>query len=200
VTLKRLTSLLLSFFLVGLALLIYFINVGEDASRDVKDSIAVEIVKALLQFLIVIVIIGGVITALLKAFDERREESRLRTNTRQEYLNRLGQVYRKVKVARRALGAAGLTTRYENTPGTLTSDQVDLYIKEMTQLEATQLDLEGLKIEAKSLPTFLDVDPRLDDRLRAMEQHLRDILWEFEEASATVKVEASFVCRSLPSQ
>jgi hypothetical protein len=96
-----------------------------------------------------------------------------------------------VKVARRALRAAGLTTRYENTPGTLTSDQVDLYIKEMTQLEATQLDLEGLKIEAKSLPTFLDVNPRLDDRLRAMEQYLRDILWEFEEASATVKVAAS---------
>ena len=79
--------------------------------------------------------------------------------TRTNYLLRLGEIYRKVKAARRYLRAGGLTTKdtKDNDSGVAVLDigpiaaQARLYSKQMQCINDAQLELEGLRFEAESL-------------------------------------------------
>jgi hypothetical protein len=159
---------------------------------EAEESIRVEIVKSLLQLAIVI-IIGGVVATLfkteeqrrdrlLKAEEQRREHLRLRAETRADYLKRLSKLYRDVKAARRALRTGGLTTKYPTSkkPISINSVQIGVYKEQMERINEAQLELEGLKIEAKSLPDFASLES-VSERLEQMEKYLGDIISEFEE-------------------
>lgn len=110
------------------------------------------------------------------------QQNQLRSKTRTDYIKRLGMSYREVKAARRALRAAGLTTKFGSRPKTLSKAEIDAYKQEMQHLNYAQLELEALKIEAKHLPVFASIN-QLAGYLRKMEDYLREILKEHEKTS-----------------
>lgn len=160
-----------------MSLISYFVYNSNDT--DLYGKIRLEIIKHLLQ-LAVVIIIGGVIAALFKAVEQEREQSRVRAETRADYLKRLGNLYRNVKAARRLLRAGGLTLKYENnSDNIINQNQVKLYENQIEQINEAQLELEGLKIEAKSLPAFVPIGD-VHIKLKLMEDYLRKILNESE--------------------
>lgn len=140
-----------------------------------KETVRFELIKLLLQLLVVI-IIGGVI---LKLVEWSREKTRLRAETRIDYINRLGKIYRTVKLARRELRAGGLTTKYGIPPNTIRGKYLEVYNVQMKSLNQAQLELEGLKVEAKRLPAFV-TSRNTYASLKAMEEYLNTIVEEYE--------------------
>ena len=182
-TTRKLMTILICAFaatLLILLLTLYFaFCVTKSISTTSKGDIWVEIVKVLLQLLVVI-IIGGLVTFLVKAAEQRRQELRVRADKRADYLNRLGRLYRSAKAARPCLRAGGLTSRFERPPHQMDEGQAHLYKTQMERVNEAQLDLEGLKIDAKSLPAFVEFQA-LPVELERMEDYLSKILTEFEE-------------------
>ena len=117
-----------------------------------------------------------------KEAEQILKQNQLRSEIRTDYLKRLGVLYREVKAARRSLRAAGLTTKFESPPNTLSEAQADAYKEEMLNLNHAQLELEALKIEAKNLPAFASIN-QLPGDLKDMEEYLRQILSEYEKNS-----------------
>lgn len=185
-----------------------------------EQKIIIEISKSLMQ-LIVVVVIGGGLTALFKAFEDRRKEEKeaeakaleelkeeekeekeaeqryqeklkLASEIRVDYLQRVGRAYRIAKSTRRALRAAGITTKFKNPPTKLNEKQLQIYKAQMVTLDSSQLELEGLKIEARSLPALLNVKD-LEHNLASMENYLRKILREYERSIAEISEEKGTV-------
>lgn len=162
----------------------------------IPNTVRLEIIKGLLQLLVVVVIGGSVAyffklqeenrKKALEAEAEARKEDKLKSEIRMEYFKRLGNSYRKVKNARRILRAGGLTSKYNNTPLALSEMQSVLYIQQLEELNQAQLALEELKIEAGSLPAFIDID-NVPGCLKTMEEYLRRLLKEFERVSPLLK-------------
>ena len=144
----------------------------------VNGEMRVEVLKYLLQFT-VIIIVGGAVAALFRYAERRRDEKKIRSEIRTDYLQRLGALYRHVKASRRTLRAEGLTTKYASAPKTISGKQAEIYKKQMIELNDAQLELEGLKIEANSVPAFVSL-PELSGTLKQMEDYLRQILTEYE--------------------
>jgi hypothetical protein len=173
--------LFISIFIVSLITL--------NAKPSIWNEVRLEIVKYLLQ-LAVVIVIGGIIAALFKTFERsleesqrREEESRrqaqLRSQTHEDYLRRLGILYRTVKASRRILRSCGLATKYQ-IPESINDSQLKIYAEEMRKINASQLELEGMMLESERLPVFVDIG-NLSGNLHTMEEYLRDIFTEFEE-------------------
>ncbi len=92
---------------------------------------------------ILIVVIGYQLEQREKKIEQRekkRTEKQAQYQLRAEdYLKKLGVFYREAKAVRRSLRAAGLTTKFENPPDTLSEVQVNAYKKEMQNLNHAQL-------------------------------------------------------------
>ncbi len=147
-----------------------------------------EIVKSLLQ-LVVVVIVGGVVTLSFRLLEarrqderrieeERRERYQLSSETRMDYLKRVGGAYRTAKAVRRRLQSAQISVKFTDV-GFLSRGQIGIYKAEMRKLNDAQLQLEELKIEAEYHPVF-QMAKDLPRMLRSMESYLRKVLSEFE--------------------
>jgi hypothetical protein len=60
-------------------------------------------------------------------------------------------------------------------------------MEQMNRLNDAQLELEGLKIEAESLPDFVELQ-NIPCRLYQMEQYLAEILGDYEETTPNLLV------------
>ena len=151
-TTKRLRNFLIAGLATTLLLLFYYSYSFEEKSfivdKPLPNTIRIEVVKSLLHLLVVI-IIGGIITALFKASEVNREQSRLKAETWKEYLKNIRKNYQDVKLARRSLTAGGLTNKNGNITSQLTPSQIELYINQMQIINKSQIELEPLKIESK---------------------------------------------------
>ena len=202
-TTQKLIRILSVIFILILCFLIFFsfrLNIQLDPLLDntsIKDTLRFEIIKSLLN-LMTVALVGGLIAYLFKLReatqkeeyvqkDEQRKQEQIRIEIRIDYFKRLGIIYRNIKNARRALRGGGLTTAY---PGNLadtkslliSGDLLELYKKQMKVVNKYQLELEGLKIESKSLPAFVHFN-NIETYLGRMEDYLRKILNEFEDKS-----------------
>lgn len=180
---------------VGLGLLLYFVWTDSTSPSDLEQKIIVEGAKSLMQ-LIVVILIGGGVAAIFKAFQyssavregneqRAREERKTRTDIRIHYLARVGKAYRNAKGTRRALRAGGITTKFGSGPEILSAKQLKIYEQQMLILDISQLELEALKIEAASLPDLLGLSG-LIDLLASMEKYLRKVVQEYEKTSASI--------------
>ncbi|QEC44486.1 hypothetical protein [Pseudobacter ginsenosidimutans] len=176
-----------------------FIPLLDDNS--IKDTVRFELIKNLLN-LSLLTIVGGLIAYLFKSReiaqkreqdikDELRKQEQIRIEIRMDYFKRLGNIYRNIKNARRALRAGGLTTAYLNgqddPPALLIRGvYLDLYREQMEVVNKYQLELEGLKLESRSLPAFVHLS-NVHIYLGTMEDYLRKILNEFEAVSPLLK-------------
>lgn len=198
---KKLGTILFIVFIGALSLFVFFcirfdLNLTPLLDdKSVKDTIRFEIIKSLLN-LLVVALIGGLIAYLFRwreetqkreyiTNDDLRKKEQIRIEIRIDYFKRLGIIYRNIKSARRTLRAAGLTSAYQDKkdeikPLLMSETLLKVYKEQMEVINKYQLELEGLKIESKSLPAFINLN---DVRcyLGIMEDYLREILDEFEE-------------------
>ena len=178
-TMKKLGFTLILIFLgAAVGLVLIYESVEPNGLNEIQKSIFSEASKSLLQ-LMALIVIGGAVTALYKAFENSKNETKLRTEIRMDYLKRVGTAYRDAKNTRRVLRAAGITTKYKNPPITLDGAQQAVYQKEMQTLNNSQLEFEALKIEAASLPELLGLQGMFS-LLQSMEEYLRNITKEYE--------------------
>lgn len=156
-----------------------------DENSKLKDTIRFEIVKSLLQ-LLVVTIIGGIIAQLFKAAEFTKQQAQVFLNLRIDFLKRLGVLYSSVKSSRRELRTIGLTTKFGNIPSLDTAEKRQVYTDQMKRLNEFQLGLEDLKRETQSSPALLTFKS-LYNEVKRMEDYLRQILNEFTEIYPRLK-------------
>jgi hypothetical protein len=145
---------------------------------DRREAI-LELWKTLSNFAL-IVTLGGVVSALLKRIETRRERARSMHDFRAEFLAKFQGAYRSTKTVRRRLRAAGLTTMRRDPLTTLTNAQVTAYRDEMTMLNEAQLDFEDLALELSNFPRAFSGGERIEDIVKRIESYLRAVLREYE--------------------
>jgi hypothetical protein len=197
----KLLAIIVAASLLTLFFIIYFISTMDMSVRghknpldepSIKDTIRFEVLKNLIELLLV-VIVGGFIAYVFKTREEtikkednqkeiERNDHKARMAIRVDYFSRLGEIYRTVKLVRRTLSAGGLTGQFENQPEKIQGSLSSLYLEQMKILNESQLVLEGLKIEANSLPALVKLKI-IDLSLAMMEDYLRQILKEYERVS-----------------
>lgn len=152
--------------------------IASTSSEEVKALLLVYS-KGLVQFIIVVVI-GGGLSLFFKLAEERRLAAREKQAVRSEYLEKVGEAYRKAKLVRRNLRASGLTNKNTPYPAALNNGQIQCYKEEMLSLQEAQLQLEALKIQAKSHAALKNAT-NLSNNLKVMEKYLRSITKEYEK-------------------
>lgn len=175
----RFFAFLIFIFFFTLFLLYCFIEYETLSNKSVQ--IQVEIVKSLLQILVV-AIIGGSIGALFRAFDQNQETSRSRIQSKMDFTKQLNKLYRTVKSSRRKLKSKGVTSRNEEDNIILGKDKLEFYITQMDIIDEVQLDLEGLRTEAENFKLFKDCE-KISYHMKKMSNYLRKINEEFEQAN-----------------
>src|SRR5262245_32955193 len=166
-------------FLITLRLTFLVINRYHFAD-DADGKIRLEIIKSLLNILVV-VIIGTAVTALFKSHERNLEESQLRVQTIIDFKNRLSKIYNRVKLSRRNLYAEGLRHKDNIVSGNFNAEQIELYKQEMKKINLIQLELEGMaELREKT-------DRQAASHLTLMEQYLNKILDEFKRLNLDLK-------------
>lgn len=174
-TVLTILTFLLILILASVGIILIFGNLN---TKD-QAKILIEVGKSLLQ-LSLIVILGGVVSELLKSFDRRRQQDKALHGFREELLKALRLTYQNVKRSRRALRVIGLTTKYGTVPITMSVGQKDAYKKEMELLNEQQLRCEALLVEIGNFPEAFSSGILLQQNLQKMTGYLRNIQDEYE--------------------
>lgn len=186
VTLAKLIFILLILFSATLFATIYFIN-KNPIPVDIENKVQMEIIKSLLGILSV-TIVGGIVAALFKAHERSQEQSKIRIQSKIEFMKRLGELYRLVKSIRRKLNACGVKATENGLAIPLGKEQVQFYKIQMEILDSVQLEIEGLKTAIERLGAF-NYNRNVGFYLGKMEKYLRRILKEFEDNIELLKKE-----------
>lgn len=169
--------LLIMLLAIAVALLIAIFG---EVKPDTRAQILLEAAKALLQFMIVI-ILGGLSGLAINSFDKRRRGYRALQEFRQEFLESLSRSYQDAKRARRALRTVGLTTKFGDQKPPMNTKRCEAYQEQMLSLNDTQLTLERLKIEAGNFRDAFSAKAKLEEELRGMENYVRKVVKEYEQ-------------------
>ena len=164
-------------------------------AKDVKDTIRFEIIKSLLQ-LLVIVIIGGIVTQLFKAAEFSKQQAQIFLTLRMDFLKRLGDIYSAVKSSRRELRADGLTTKFGGELNLNTAPKQKSYQKHMKSLNKLQLGLEELKRESQSSPALISYTSLVKE-LKRMEDYLKQVYNEFVPIQQRIEEEKTIELNEL---
>ena len=144
---------------------------------DRQTDILVEAAKSGLQVM-ALAIAGGVVGAVLRDRDARRQEERRRRAGLLVFLEKLEASYSQVKTGRRTLRTLGFDAPHA-TP--LLPEQVSGFRTQMALLNEAQLAFE---MDARKVKVLADefgtVVPRLEEELLGVSQYLRQVLYEFE--------------------
>jgi hypothetical protein len=134
--------------------------------------------------IVVVALAGGVVGAVLRDRDVRREEARRKRQSLLEFANQVELAFNEIKAARRILrtfgfdAPAGLVLTYEQATG---------FRAQMAQLNDTQLSVEmyGRVVEARH-SLFHPNTELLKQELAGVSQFLRRVLLEWETDSTVV--------------
>ncbi|MEP6796168.1 MAG: hypothetical protein ABJB16_17700 [Saprospiraceae bacterium] len=181
-TTLKLIGILFLLFLITLGILIHFIY-KVPSPNDPDGKIQIEIIKGLLDVLVVI-IIGSTIAALFKAYERNIEQTKIHSQMKLDFIKRIGKLYRKAKTIRRKLRTEGIKIEKDHIE--LTLKQYEFYSNQMNALNDVQLEIEGFKIASKNSFLFPGCKPITIHLLR-MEVYLNKIHGEFEEQNANIK-------------
>jgi hypothetical protein len=155
---------------------------------DTIGTIRTEVIKSLLQILVV-ALIGGTVAATFKAFEKNRENSQIRIKTKIDFTKQLYKLYRTIKSIRRKLKSKGIVAKHEDDNIVLNKGQLDIYIEQLDVLDEIQLELEGLTIEAANFRLF-DECERLTEYLKKMCHYVRQINEEYEKLNQSFDMTA----------
>jgi len=181
ITSTLLVIILAILFLITLRLTFFFVN-KYHLDDDPSGNIRVEIIKSLLNVLVV-VIIGTTVTALFEAHQRNLEESKIRVQTKIKSRNRISKLYNRIKSSRRELYAEGLRHEEGIVSGNFNMGQIELNKNEMKKINDIQLELEGMaEVREKD-----DSDKQIVPYLRSMESYLNNILDEYKKSRQELK-------------
>jgi hypothetical protein len=186
VTLAKLILILGVIFLGAFLATIYFIN-NNPFSNAIAKEVRIEVIKSLLGILSVTVI-GGIVTALIKAHERFQEQSKIRVQSKIEFMKRVGELYRLVKSIRRKLNACGIKASENGLAIPLGKGQVQCYRIQMEIIDNVQLEIEGLKTAVEKFAAF-NYNSDVSFYLGKMEKYLRRILKEFEDNIELLKTQ-----------
>ncbi len=135
-----------------------------------RDKIGIELVKLLLQVL-VMAILGGIVSLLTEDFNHRRRKAEALNDYRKTLLNRLVQAYSGVKRARRLLRAKPSVSNYDEQMGTISE---------------TQLDLEAIVEEIKSSTYAFSHAEIAISSIQRMADYLNRLVDEYEKKRSKI--------------
>jgi hypothetical protein len=207
---------ILLFFLVSilltLALILYFLPVIENNSTTVSiidqtgltDTIRFEIIKSLLQLLIV-VIIGALITYFIKLDEDTRKDKSDKKKTELErynvmrreqmdFVKRLRKLYSAAKSCRRKLKAAGFKIDDSKEKISFNEGQHKFYTTQINLINEIQLTIEDLRDEVNISSDLEPIKKGVTEELKKMEHYLNEIIKEFRDyGSLKDKEDENFV-------
>jgi len=179
-SLKKITIALSIAFFISLIAMIYFLYYNP-LPNDTEGKIKVEVIKYLMQ-LMVVVILGSIVAVLFKAEEISRKEKEFQEEKqieiRNDFMKRLSKFYYKIKFVRRTMRAGGLTTKYGKMPDKLTRDQILLYKNQIEIINEVQLGIEEMKLEIENFNEL--IFQGVSGNMSKMERYLAKILDEFE--------------------
>jgi hypothetical protein len=168
---------------------------------DLDDEFWLEVAKAGVQVLAVVVI-GGAVAAAWRYLEEERggeqkrladeQEHRLQLHEQQlDVFRQIVQSYNEVKAIRRTLRSIGL----RDATGAMTEAQVRSFHDLMLRLNVVQLAFEALKRELGETDLFKEDTAEIMKGLYKIESHLNDVLqiWEINGSSIGVGSDVKFV-------
>ncbi len=154
--------------------------------KEAQSQLLLETSKVTLSFILV-TILGSFFAYLYKRLERERKIDAAIHKYREDFLKTLLDTFKVVQKTRRSLAIIGFTVQYERPILKVAPDTLDTYFKYMIILEEQQLNLERLWIEIDNLlDSFNENDP-IKERLKKMDDYLRDIGEEFEENWLEVK-------------
>jgi len=183
-TTLNLIGILTLLFLVVLVILLYFID-DNPLPNDSEQKIRVEIIKGLVSVLLA-TIIGGTVAALFKAHERNVEQSKIQTQVKLKFVDRIGELYRLIKKLRRKLREEGIKMN-EKLKLELTEKQYKFYANQMDVLNDVQLEIEGFKIAVENNYLFPDFK-QITEHLERMEVYLNKIHEEFEKQNPKIEL------------
>jgi hypothetical protein len=163
----------------ALALLITAALMAPERSSDIWVNLAGSAAQ-----IVVLALAGGVVGAVLRDRDVRREEARRKRQSLLEFANQVELAFNEIKAARRILrtfgfdAPAGLVLTYEQATG---------FRAQMAQLNDTQLSVEmyGRVVEVRR-SLFDPNTESLKQELAGVSRFLRRVLLEWETDSTVV--------------
>jgi hypothetical protein len=163
------------------ALVLLFVAAGKADERS--SDIWVNLAGSAAQ-IVVLALAGGVVGAVLRDRDERRESARRQQQALLAFANQLELAFNEIKAARRILRTFGF-----DAPGglVLTREQATGFRAQMAQLNETQLSIEMYGRVVGARPALFDPHTEsLSQELAGVSQYLRRVLLEWETDSTVV--------------
>jgi hypothetical protein len=163
----------------ALALLITAVVMAPERSSDIWVNLAGSAAQ-----IVVLALAGGVVGAVLRDRDARREDARRKRQSLLEFANQVDLTFNEIKAARRILRTFG----FDAPAGlVLTREQATGFRAQMAQLNDTQLSVEmyGRVVEARR-SLFDPNTESLTHELAGVSQYLRRVLLEWETDSTVV--------------
>jgi hypothetical protein len=172
---------------------------------DLDDEFWLEIARAGVQVLAVVVI-GGAVAAAWRYLEQERSDQQKRLADEREQQRQLHEQqlavfrqivesYNEVKAIRRTLRSIGL----REATGTMSETQVRGFRELMLRLNVVQLAFEALKRELGETDFFKEDTAEIVKRLYYVESHLNIVLqvWEKDGSAIEVGSDAGFVSLGL---
>lgn len=144
------------------------------------DNVGIEVVKSLLQ-LLVVVLLGSVISLAVKEFNVGRQRIEAIQEFRKATLSLLGGAYSSTKRSRRLLRAKGLSLSAAEDDATMVIHQ-DMYSKQMEEVINAQLNLEAIGTEVETAMKNFDNAVDIISDIRTMDEYLNLLIDEYEES------------------
>ena len=163
----------------AIALLITAAMMAPERSDDIWVNLAGSAAQ-----IVVLALAGGVVGAVLRDRDARREDARRKRESLLAFANQVDLAFNEIKAARRTLRTFG----FDAPAGlVLTREQANGFRAQMAQLNDTQLSVEmyGRVVEARR-SLFDPNTESLQQELARVSDYLRRVLMEWETDSTVV--------------
>lgn len=186
------------FAIVGFAVAVAAVVAGEWLQAGSHKNTGLELIKSGVQ-LAVLAVIGAAIIDFWKRLEESRavaqkvaaekEAEKRRVNEyRLSVLRSVSGTYHQVKAVRRLLPALGLNLQNLHP---MSSDEVDVFRKQLILLNDAQLRVERLKRELESWKDSLSTNPQDQDDalglLRRIEKYIRGVVKNWQSFGANMR-------------
>jgi len=163
----------------ALALLITAALMAPERSSDIWVNLAGSAAQ-----IVVLALAGGVVGAVLRDREARREDNRRRRASRLAFANQVELAFNEIKAARRILRTFGFDAPAGRT---LTREQANGFRAQMAQLNDTQLSVEMYSRVVEAQRSLFEPNTEsLQQELAAVSQFLRRVLLEWETDSTVV--------------
>lgn len=169
--------LLCALFFGSIAILYALFGRMNDTGRA---QLSIEVCKSLLQ-LIVVILLGGLVTWIIKYLENTKKADKALNEFRLEFINKLSSVDESVMKSRRVLRSVGLIRK----AGVITPAQIGVYDEQIACLLDAEIGVGRLIRDLQNFRDAFSSNVVLEQKLKGMERFLRALLDEYEHLRPT---------------